>query len=180
MASADPIFRENDELANPDPVATVRALKRILITEREGTGAARKVAAKAAAINDLLAIRKNSTSNENEALTDFRDRFVRKRRGLKNNYGFEVLGTIFADENEMVLFFIFRLDSKYFQLQRDIENKIVSAPKTLDEAVSMAKDRVEVTKKAHETAAPVSIFTTVARGTPTTNTGAKTLSPSEP
>ena len=73
VASADPIFRENDELANPDPVATVLALKRILITEREGTGSVRKLASKTAAIIDLLAIQKNSTSNENESLTDFRD-----------------------------------------------------------------------------------------------------------
>ena len=137
VASADPIFRENDELANPDPVATVLALKRILITEREGTGSVRKLATKAAAINDLIAIKKNSTSNENESLTDFRDRFVRKRRGLKNNHGFEVLGNIFSDESEMVLFFIFRLDSKYVQLQRDIENKIVPVPLTLDQHCCM-------------------------------------------
>jgi hypothetical protein len=163
MASADPIFRKNDELANPDPVATVLALKRILITEREGTGTVRKLTSKTDAIVDFLAIRKNSTSNENEGLTDFRDRFVRKRRGLKNNYGYEILGNTFTDESEIVLFFLYRLDSKYVQLQRDIENKIVPAPLTLDEAVSMAKDRVEVTKNALETVAPVSIFTTVVR-----------------
>ena len=82
------------------------------------------------------------------------------------------------DEHEIVLFFIFRHDSKYVQLQRDIENKIVPVPLTLDEAVSMAKNRVEVTKKAHETVAPVSIFTTVARDIPATNIGTKTLGPS--
>ena len=65
VASADPEFRKNDELTNPDPVVTMRALKRILITEREGTGSAQKVAAKTAAINDLLTMRKNDTSSGN-------------------------------------------------------------------------------------------------------------------
>jgi hypothetical protein len=158
VASADSTYRENDELANPDPVATVRVLKRILITEREGTGSARKVSAKAAAINDLLSMKKHSTSSGNESLIEFREKLVRKVKGLKSNYGFEVLGTIFADEHEMTLFFMFRLDSKYAQLQRDIQNNIVPVPLTLDEAVSMAKDRrVEVTKKTHETVAPVSV-----------------------
>ena len=178
VASADPIFRMNDELANPDPVATVLALKRILIAEREGNGSVRKMTSKAEAIADFLAIRKNSTSNENEGLTDFRDRFVRKQKGLKDNYGYEILGNTFADEREMVLFFTHRLDSKYVQLQRDIKNKIVPAPLTLDEAVLMAKDRVEVTKNALETVAPVSIFTTVVRGIPATNLGTKTSGPS--
>jgi hypothetical protein len=178
VASADPIFRMNDELANPDPVATVLALKRILIAEREGNGSVRKMTSKAEAIADFLAIRKNSTSNENEGLTDFRDRFVRKQKGLKDNYGYEILGNTFADEREMVLFFTHRLDSKYVQLQRDIKNKIVPAPLTLDEAVLMAKDRVEVTKKALETVAPVSIFTTAVRDIPATNPETKTLGPS--
>ena len=79
VASADSKYRENDELANPDPVATVRALKRIFITEREGTGSAQKVGAKAAAINDLLSIKKNSTSSGNESLIGFVPRKARPK-----------------------------------------------------------------------------------------------------
>ena len=174
LASADPKFRENDELTNPDPVATVRALKRIFITEREGTGSAQKVAAKAAAINDLLTMHKNSNPSGNESLIDFREKLVRRINGIKNSHGIDAIPHIFETETEMVLFFVFHLDSKYAQLQRDIENKIISAPMTLDEAVTMAKDRVEVTKKTRETVVPVSVFTTVERESPSTTRATKT------
>ena len=167
VASADPEFRKNDDLTNPDPVVTMRALKRILITEREGTGSAQKVAAKTAAINDLLTMRKNDNSSGNESLIDFREKLDRKVKVMKSSFGVDTIPDIFTTEPELVTFFVFRLDSKYAQLQRDIENKIIDAPLTLDAAVTMAKDRVEVTKKTHETVAPVSVFTTAAREHPT-------------
>jgi hypothetical protein len=125
VASADPEFRKNDELTNPDPVVTMRALKRILITEREGTGSAQKVAAKTAAINDLLTMQKNNTSSGNESLIDFREKLERKMKVIKNSFGVDTIPHIFTTEPELVTFFVFRLDSKYAQLQRDIENKIV-------------------------------------------------------
>ena len=79
-----------------------------------------------------------------EGLADFSERYVRKHKGLLQNYGLNVIGTIFADIPEYVLFWVFRLGPQYVQYQRDIENGIVQAPTTLEEAVTAAKDRVKV------------------------------------
>ena len=160
VVSADPEYRRNDELANSDPVVTIRCLKRILITEREGKGSVRKLMTKAQAISDILSMKRAENLPDKEGLVDFRDRAERRRKGLKQNYGLEIIGNMFVDEAEWTLFWVFRLGAQYVQLQRDIENKIVTAPTTLDEAVIMAKDRVEITKKTHETVEPVSVFAT--------------------
>ncbi len=157
MASADPEFKRNDECAKPNPVTTIIAMKRILITERDGKGTVRKLMTKATSIADFLATHQLVS----EGLADFSERYVRKHKGLLQNYGLDVIGTIFADIPEYVLFWVFRLGSQYVQYQRDIENGIVQAPITLEEAVTAAKDRVEVTKKAHETVAPVSVFAAI-------------------
>jgi len=157
MASADPEFKRNDECAKPNPVTTIIAMKRILITERDGKGTVRKLMTKATSIADFLATHQLVS----EGLADFSERYVRKHKGLLQNYGLNVIGTIFADTPEYVLFWVFRLGSQYVQYQRDIENGIVQAPTTLEEAVTAAKDRVEVTKKAHETVAPVSVFAAI-------------------
>ncbi len=157
MASADPEFKRNDECAKPNPVTTIIAMKRILITERDGKGTVRKLMTKSTSIADFL------TTHQlvSEGLADFSERYVRKHKGLLQNYGLNVIGTIFADTPEYVLFWVFRLGPQYVQYQRDIENGIVQAPITLEEAVTAAKDRVEVTKKAHETVAPVSVFAAI-------------------
>ncbi len=157
MASADPEFKRNDECAKPNPVTTIIAMKRILITERDGKGTVRKLMTKSTSIADFLATHQLVS----EGLADFSERYVRKHKGLLQNYGLNVIGTIFADIPEYVLFWVFRLGPQYVQYQRDIENGIVQAPTTLEEAVTAAKDRVEVTKKAHETVAPVSVFAAI-------------------
>ncbi len=157
MASADPEFKRNNECATPNPVTTIIAMKRILITERDGKGTVRKLMTKSTSIADFLATHQLVS----EGLADFSERYVRKHKGLLQNYGLNVIGTIFADTPEYVLFWVFRLGPQYVQYQRDIENGIVRAPTTLEEAVTAAKDRVEVTKKAHETVAPVSVFAAV-------------------
>ena len=161
MVSADPVYRLNDELAQSSPVVTLQCMKRILITEREGKGSVRKLMTKTQALSDILTITRTDSGPDKEGLVDFRDRAERRRKGLKQNHGTEIIGFIFADEEEWTLFWVSRLGPQYAQLQRDIENKLIAAPKTLDEAVIMAKDRVEVTKKAHETVESVSVFATV-------------------
>jgi hypothetical protein len=154
---ADIAYKRNDDAESPDPTITWAAFMRTHITEREGTGTLRKVLTK---VNAIVAVLSISPSPEDN-LVEYEERLIRRINGLKENHGFDVMKTIFNDESELALLYIFRLGPDYAPFQRDLENGIIPLPKTLHEAVVALKDRVEVSNKKHESVAPVSVFAAV-------------------
>ncbi len=94
-------------------------------------------------------------------MVEYEERLGRRINGLKENHGFDVMKTIFADESELALLFIFRLGADYALFQRDMENGIIPIPKTLHDAVVALEDRVEVSHKKHESKSHVSVFATM-------------------
>ena len=156
---ADIKYKLNDDSVSPDPTITWAAFMRTHITEREGTGTLRKVLTKVNAIASVLSISPSAEDN----LVEYEERLVRRINGLKENHGFDVMGTIFKDESELALLYIFRLGQDYAPFQRDLENGIIPLPKTLQEAVVALKDRVEVSHKKHESVSPVSVFAAVTK-----------------
>jgi hypothetical protein len=159
ILGADFVYKQNDDSVSPNPTVTWAAFIRTHITEREGSGTLRKVLTKVNAIASVLSISPSAEDN----LVEYEERLVRRINGLKENHGFDVMQTIFADESELALLFIFRLGADYAPFQRDMENGIIAIPKTLHEAVVALKDRVEVSSnKKHESVTPVSVFATMA------------------
>jgi hypothetical protein len=154
---ADIRYKQNDDAVSPDPTITWAAFIRTHITEREGTGTLRKVLTKVNAIAAVLSISPSAEDN----LVEYEERLVRRINGLKENHGFDAMKTIFKDESELALLYIFRLGPDYAPFQRDLENGIIPLPKTLHEAVVALKDRVEVSHKKHESVSPVSVFAAV-------------------
>ena len=166
---ADIAYKRNDDAESPDPTITWAAFTRTHITEREGTGTLRKVLTK---VNAIVAVLSISPSPEDN-LVEYEERLIRRINGLKENHGFDVMKTIFNDESELALLYIFRLGPDYAPFQRDLENGIIPLPKTLHEAVVALKDRVEVSNKKHESVSPVSVFAAVT-GEPRSDTRRET------
>jgi hypothetical protein len=96
-------YKQNDDAISPDPTITWLAFTRTHITEREGTGTLRKVLTKVNAIASVLSISPSTDDN----LVEYEERLVRRINGLKENHGFDVMKTIFADESELALLFKF-------------------------------------------------------------------------
>ena len=151
---ADIRYKQNDDAVSPDPTITWAAFIRTHITEREGTGTLRKVLTKVNAIAAVLSISPSAEDN----LVEYEERLVRRINGLKENHGFDAMKTIFKDESELALLYIFRLGPDYAPFQRDLENGIIPLPKTLHEAVVALKDRVEGSHKKTESVSNVSVF----------------------
>jgi hypothetical protein len=123
-------------------------------------------------VNAIVAVLSISPSPEDN-LVEYEERLIRRINGLKENHGFDVMKTIFNDESELALLYIFRLGPDYAPFQRDLENGIIPLPKTLHEAVVALKDRVEVSNKKHESVSPVSVFAAVT-GEPRSDTRRET------
>jgi hypothetical protein len=122
ILGADFVYKQNDDSVSPNPTVTWAAFIRTHITEREGSGTLRKVLTKVNAITSVLSISPSAEDN----LVEYEERLVRRINGLKENHGFDVMQSIFADEAELALLFIFRLGADYAPFQRDMENGIIA------------------------------------------------------
>ena len=150
VLNADPTWRANDliEAPNiPNPDTSWKAIIRTHVTEREGTSKQQQILQKGEQLKDWLGIH----MEKGETWGDYQERDRRAKNHLAN-LGISIK-MLYKDEEELAIKWIFGLDQERFSpLMRDIANGVIATPKTMNDAVTMVKNRKELPAQTQSTA----------------------------
>ena len=132
----DEEYQCNLRAEDPKPSVAMRAIERVIVTQRGGDHPASILAEHNKVKREIL----NPMQRKNESEWDY---FLREDRlvTMAERMGIDVVPGLYKDEKERAIAFAFGLDSRYRAWHMEIRNRVSKVPTTRKGVVQVARER---------------------------------------